>query len=86
MNDQSSTKFRRVQIIWWDAAHYSGYHDLNDIPKKPVKMRSVGWEIYRNKKVIVLATTLNRLRVGDVLTLPMGCVSRVRALVGDGDA
>lgn len=73
-------------VTWLDTAQYAGwYGSRDDVPDEPLKMKTVGWLIERNKKVIVLAMTAGEFRMGDFLVIPASCVQAVDLLPPEED-
>lgn len=70
--------FDQVRVVWYDTARYEGwFKSLDDIPVKPTKMESTGWEIHNDENVVVLAVTISQHNISDLLVIPKRCIEEI---------
>jgi hypothetical protein len=74
-----------VEIEWDDACVVNGaWHDRAEVVSKSgrtlARVRSVGYVLYADKKVTVLASSFHHDRVGEVQDIPTKTIVRQRVL------
>lgn len=81
------TKYYAVEVTWHDAFSCDPWDNLDvhvDIAKRPCVCVSIGWLVYQDKKIMVLAQSLSGggSRAGASLSVPRSIVKRLRYLNG----
>jgi hypothetical protein len=68
-------------VTWLDASMLSGWFGSRDeIIVEPLKMKTLGWLIHRDKNIVVLAMTFGEYKSGELLIIPAGCVQEINLL------
>jgi len=76
---------RRLEVTWYDAAHLTGaWDDLETVLSKEgrslIRVRSVGYVIADDKRVLILAGSVHGKRVGAVTLIPHSSIVKRRRL------
>lgn len=79
------TRYPAVEVEWTDTYTDGGWAYIKDHVKKvraPLLIRSVGYLLERNARTIILTQQLDEAfgKASDTVTIPRGCVYRVRRL------
>lgn len=73
-----------VEVVWHDAfSQTTGWDHARVIARRadePLEVHSVGHLLERSKRHIVLAMNRHGERAADTMTIPLGCVRKVRRL------
>jgi hypothetical protein len=78
-------KARRLEVTWYDAASLtSAWDDLDAVLSKEgrslVRIRSVGYVLADDKRVLILAGSVHGKRVGSVTIIPRKSVLKRKRL------
>ena len=74
-------------VTWIDTSLLSGWFDSQDeIDPQPLKMETLGWLIYQDKKIVILAMTASEYKFGELLIIPAGCIQSVDMLPPTGES
>lgn len=76
---------RRLEVTWYDAAHLTGaWDDLEAVLSKEgrslVRVRSVGYVLANDKRVLILAGSVHGKRVGEVSIIPHSAIVKRKRL------
>jgi hypothetical protein len=75
------TNPKATLVTWLDTSLLSGWFDSHDeLTLEPLKMETLGWIIFQDEKVIVLAMSASEYKFGELLIIPTGCVQSVDML------
>lgn len=70
----------KVEVRWIDSASNNGWREM-DTDIKPVKCRSVGHLVKKNKRRVVLVMSVaTSKQYGESLVIPRACVTSIRKL------
>lgn len=76
-------RYPLVVVDWRDSMTWDAWHDLDE-PQEPVKIKTAGYLVFKDKTYIVLAPTLRdqegENRGGGTWTIPCGCVTKIKRL------
>jgi hypothetical protein len=74
---------RLLMVTWYDAvSDHAGWKDIAKIEKQtPPVVRSVGWEIKRNKRHVTLAASIVETDCDGDVTIPMGMIIKEQELM-----
>lgn len=79
--------FRECRVKWCDTSFYQGWQsqlELEDLlAKPPIEMESVGWLIHQDERFVMLAVSVSRRTVGDVLKIPRSAVIEMHVFNSD---
>lgn len=91
----SESKARRVEVEWWDAASpefvWSKLHDIESEIEDGAELTlcvSVCWLLHKSKRCVIICShvalrddgSINSF--GSTMTIPRGCVKRIRRIQG----
>ena len=76
---------KRLEVVWHDASHLTGDWDdrdavLSKTGRSLVKIRSIGYVLYSDRKVLILAGSFHDTRVGRVALIPRKSIVKRRRL------
>lgn len=71
-----------VVVEWDDVSSYSGWELEKDAleKEKPFRAKMVGWQIRRNKDLLVVATAFSDDECNGRRYIPGGCIRSIRRL------
>jgi hypothetical protein len=74
-----------VEVIWEDSCSDSGWQTTDQIDRGPYYATTRGSLIHRDEKRVIVALTVTSEETkqdhcSDRITIPMGCVKRIRRL------
>ncbi len=73
-------KVNPVIVDWIDSSQISGWHFQSDIEPPDLRCSSIGHLIDKNDKTVTLALNINGDCYGQMITIPMFAVKRIRKL------
>ena len=74
-------KPRRIAVTWWDSASSKGWTQPEDVPKKALICRSVGWLVRDTKHGLVITTSITEDGAWhEPLMIPRGAIRSVKRL------
>lgn len=78
MSENSDAEiYKIVRIRWLDAAHYSGWHNMEQLERMSESgsaTYTIGYLVKENGSGVWIASSVSTYRVGDVLFIPRGMI------------
>lgn len=73
--------FQRICIVWLDATHHPGYHNIKDGDAFPLQtMETAGWLVGETDTALLVAQTVSQYKAGDVLAIPKSTILEQEAV------
>ena len=69
------------RVVWMDAYHHAGWKALSDIKPNSMRQVSVGWVVYEDKQMVMLAQSIDtqlEQRVADIMAIPKASIESRR--------
>lgn len=75
-------KKRRLLLVKWDdVSSYGGWIDVGEAKNcRPYQAKMVGWELFRDKKNLIIATGFSEDECNGRRVIPRGCIRSIRVL------
>ena len=70
-------KLKPVRVRWADVCIMTGWFTDNEEIAETLEMESLGWLIHKDKNTLLMAMSIDKHQVGEVLAIPRGCVVEI---------
>ncbi len=76
-NDVLPKRFKPILVIWEDTSMSQGWVKASDEKATTIEFESLGWLIHKNKKSLTMCMSVSAGIMGEVLSIPAGCIKKV---------